>query len=306
MKELAQYEPLTEISANLRFATYRGELEGENVFVKVAANDETRELLLTEATGLVNMRELDMNERFYRTPSVITVTPDYIVTSWADGHPMKDDFKGDDRRVAGHLNYLAELFAFVDSRTSGSLGVTRYNRPGKQHGVDEILAKLESVEYGRHIDAGLVRGIAEYARGAIPGAETRFTNGDLQPSNLLIDTTGKVTVVDCESCSWLWPRHYNIVNFIFNYGSAFEWLRPQLPHFFNDYCQKTGIDASQAVDAFNLSAAMRCLQIIYENLGHHMNMNKTPSAQLSSHLKTYVTAVIQRILSKQLFFQFNP
>lgn len=303
MQELSQYEPLTEIRTNLRFATYRGELEGEPVFIKVAASEKTRENLTAEAAGLMNMGELDPGARFYKTPHVIESTRDYIVTNWADGEPMGKDFHEGNQRVVEHLGYLADLFAFVDSRTNGGSGINRFNRPGKKHGVDDILERLESVNYARHIDAGTMRAIAAYARGTADGVETRFTNGDLQPGNLLIDNSGKVTAVDCESCSWLWPRHYNIVNLIFNYGSSKDWLRPKFAGFFDDYCQKAAASVNQeTIDTCNLSAAMRCLQIVYENLGNVLD-EKPSGVRLTPRFKNYVETTAQRILSGQLFFE---
>lgn len=299
MPTLTDYEPLTVIRKNFRFETYKGVRQDQPVFVKVSTSDKTAHKLLLEATGLINMRELDAKGAYYRVPEVIELGADYIVTSWAEGSPMADDFKEDSPRLTEHLKYLNDLYLFVDSRSNGGVGVTKFTRTDKQDTVDRIQKKLTSAEFNNQIDRQLIDNLANYIREVEPTVETRFTNGDLQPSNLLVAEHGAITVIDCESCSWLWPRHYNLVNFAFNYGWHFPWLRSQLKNMLEEYCRKSELDINNQLDAFNITAAMRSMGILYEFFD--LQIQAGTELKLDAGLKEYVETTARQILDHKLF-----
>ncbi len=68
----------------------------------------------------------------------------------------------------------------------------------------------------------------------------------------------------------------------------------------NTCCRYTGY--KNGAGEPNLSAAMRCLQIVYENLGDVLD-KKPKDVRLKPWLKNYVETTAQRILSGQLFFE---
>ena len=273
------------------------------MFIKQAVDPKLRERLLTEATGLVAMREIDPLEMHYRVPGVIELTSEYIVTEWASGRPMEEDFAaGKGEAIRAHLPYLAQLYAYMDQRSSGSTGITRFNQPGKQSNIDKALEALEKLDFRAHVDGHLVEQMVKYVKRVLPGTVTCFTNGDLQPGNLMIDGTGVPTVIDCETCSWLWPRHYNIVNFICNYGSRYPTLAHDLRDMFTEYCEHVGVVAEESIDAFNVSAAMRSLQIVQEQLTIYEG-DLTEKKTLDPAVRTYVEKIMSNIAAGELFIQ---
>lgn len=299
---LEVYGPLRTIRQTHRFAAFEGKRDGKPVFIKQAVDPKFRERLLTEATGLVAMKEIDPLETLYRVPAVVELTSEYIVTEWASGYPMGEDFSaGKGEAIDAHLPYLAQLYAFIDQRSSGNTGVTRFNQPGKQSNVNKALEALEKLDFRAHIDGPLIEQTVQYITRVLPKTETRFTNGDLQPGNLMIDGKGVPILVDCETCSWLWPRHYNIVNFICNYGSRYPTLARNFRDMFREYCEQSGVTTEESIDAFNVSAAARCLQIVQEQLTVYDDLNEKKS--LDPSLKLYIEKMMGNIAAGEIFLK---
>ena len=296
MKEgrISRYGLLKEVRTNHRFATFQGVLDGGRVFIKQAVNPALQERLLLDAVGHITMRELDRLESVYRVPAIIEVSSDFIVTQWADGAPMQEDFRrGNERVMTNHLAYLLKVYLFIDQRSSGVKGVTRFNLPDEESGITRILDALKKRELHAAISTELVEQTTSYVNKKVNTLETRFTNGDLQPGNILVVSGSMPTLVDCETCSWLWPRHYNIVNFLVNYGIQHPWLMSEFEGMFSEYCRQLEIIPEKTLDAFNVSAAMRCLQMIEENFSDH--------GGISSQTRAYIETIMERIVSDKLF-----
>ncbi len=292
-------EPIRE---NARFSTFKGTYQEKPVFVKVAADTDHQSGIWHEAAGLRDMKEIDIAEKHYRVPEVLYVNNDVIITSWADGELMMDKFtQGEPREINHYLSTLLDLFTYLDSRTTSVVGYTRQNRPGVKNRIDDILEKLDHVTYQSQIDPELVKGTGAFARRIVSRIESRFTHGDLQPGNLMVDEPVNIpTVIDCEHCSWLWPRHYSPVNFVFNYSiKEFPWLRRYLPKFLNDYLSSARIKPEDAVAQLNFSAAMRSLQSIYES------KPGTPDAkfQIPDYHAEFLTNTMKRIVENKLFLE---
>jgi thiamine kinase-like enzyme len=287
------------IRENLRFAIYNGELNGARVFIKTAAKPDLEKAIAVEAAGLQAMYELDPAESHYSTTRVLGITNDSLMTSWAEGSSMVEDFTK--ATAEQHIDTLLDLFSYIDSRTSSGSGVTRFNQPGRENGVDEMLRRLKALDYQKHIDASLVEKTAEYARQHLTTTETRFTHGDLQPGNILIRPNEVPVVIDCESCSWLWPRHYNLVNFAFNYGPRHDtWLPKKLYTAFFAYFDMLQIDPKSMVDQINFSAAMRAMQSINELLGGHTEAGRD---RLPENVRDYLIACMENIIQGRLFVE---
>lgn len=298
---MEKYGPLREIRATHRFLAFEGQLDNRKVFIKQAVDTRLRERLLAEAAGLMAMSEIDPLETQYQVPGLIELNPEYIVTEWASGYPMEEDFtQNRQAAIAAHLPYLAALYSFIDQRSGDGHGMTRFNRPGKKANVKVALDALHELDFERHIDKSLVEQTAVYITRVLPETATRYTNGDLQPGNLLIDGEGVPTVVDCETCSWLWPRHYNIVNFVFNYAAKYPALAHNLRDMFREYCEHIGVVAEESIDAFNVSAAARCLQMVQEQLTAY-GSETTTEKTLDPAVRAYVEATMGRITSGKLF-----
>jgi hypothetical protein len=301
--KLDTFSPLTEIGTTRRFATFKGTYENQPVFIKTAVDPTLKGDLVLEAVGLTNMKELDNFETLYKVPSIIAVSPDYIMTEWALGRPMKDDFEsGNMEMVDTWLSYLVDLYVFIDGKSNGTLGATRFNRPDRKSNVEQALDNLESLNFRDYMDSVMIDRMAAYIPTIIPTTETRFTNGDLQPSNLLVSEEGVPTVVDCESCSWLWPRHYNIVNFIFNYGARYPEMIKKFKDMLHQYCMKLEIDPYASKDAFNISAAMRCLQMVEERLAAQ-SYSQGQNNQFTPRIRTYIESSMARIATGNLFVE---
>jgi len=283
------YQPLTEIRTNKRFSTFEGRRNGERVFIKYPVSDELKGRLVDEAAGLQAMRQLDPNESLYRVPSVIELTDTYIVTEWAEGKLMEEDFKVfNTEAIERHLEYLIRLYAFVDqAAASGVASVEATNTT-----IDKTLARLSSLNFESYVDEKLVQQIAEYIRTQTPHIETKATNGDLQPGNIFVSEGAPPTVVDCESYRDIWPRHYNIINFVFNYGAAYPGLQSALRVMLESYAEKAGVVLKDSTDTFNISAATRTLQMLEERLS---------GEGLSDDAKRYITNAIRNILEGHLF-----
>ena len=260
-----KFTPLSEIRTNHRYATYKGSLDEEPVFIKKVVDPELRNALTHEISGEEKMRNLDSQNKFYFTPKVLEQDSDYIVTEWVDGHLMVDDFEsGDKDKINQHLEYLTNLYAFIDSQESTGIGITRFNQLNQETGVERISKKLKEFTYSQGIDWELVAKISAYITRVLPKTETRFTHGDLQPGNIMLTDNGQTYLIDFESCSDLWPRHYNIMNFIMNYGAKYPALRSDLDLMLASYCSMRGIDYEESKDTFGIAVAMRSLQMIYE------------------------------------------
>lgn len=285
----AKYGSLKEVRINDRFATYSATVEKERVFIKVAVKAELRERLRAEAAGLMAMRELDLGQKFYRVPRVIDLTETYIVTEWATGHTMQSQ---------SHYSYLQKLYAMIDSRSKGETGITRYNQPHERSGVDIFLERMDKVDYTHYFDSKLVKSTADFIRTTLPVTETRFTNGDLQPGNLLVDDS-TIWLIDCETASWLWPRHYNIVNFMFNTASQNDMTIPALHKLFEGYCIDIGLNGIEHIPAFNVSAALRCFGQIIEHLSNQEINTHQPIISPSN--QKYIQESMEKIVAGKLF-----
>lgn len=282
---------------NLRYSVSSGVLDGRPVFIKTAIDPALKAGIANEAAGLKAMRTLDPMQTHYSTPQVLCLTDDTIVTTWADGELMIK--KLDQLTVTQYHHTLIELFLFLDGASPGSVGITRYNRPNEENNVEKTMKQLEGLHYEKHIDHNLVEKTAHYALSHMTTIETRFTHGDLQPNNIIVTPKNQLWVIDCESCDKLWPRHYNLVNFVFNYGVHSDlWRKRSLMSAFDTYFAKLGINPHTIIDQINFSAAMRCLQRINEELGDHTEVGK---GILPVHLHDYLVANMKLITEGQLF-----
>lgn len=146
-----KFTPLSEIRTNHRYATYKGSLDEEPVFIKKVVDPELRNALTHEISGEEKMRNLDSQNKFYFTPKVLEQDSDYIVTEWVDGHLMVDDFEsGDKDKIKQHLEYLTNLYAFIDSQESTGIGITRFNQLNQETGVERISKKTKRI----HVQSG--------------------------------------------------------------------------------------------------------------------------------------------------------
>ena len=288
-----KFNPLFEIQTNHRYATFKGSLGEKSVFIKKAVDPDLRDALAQEISGEEKMRNLDSQNKFYFTPKVLEQDSDYIVTEWVDGHLMVDDFEsGDKDKIKQHLEYLTNLYAFIDSQESTGIGITRFNQPDQETGVERISKKLKEFTYSQGVDWELVAKISAYVTRVLPKTETRFTHGDLQPGNIMLTDNGQTYLIDFESCSDLWPRHYNIMNFIMNYGAKYPALRSDLDLMLASYCNMRGIDYEESKDTFGIAVAMRSLQMIYEWLSEQKR-DGVLSPRLTKEQKDYLVRVLK-------------
>jgi aminoglycoside phosphotransferase (APT) family kinase protein len=267
---IAHYAPLKEIRTNNRFSTFEGVHEGQKVFIKFAVDPKLQKRLSVEASGLKAMRQYDLRGQLYHVPQVVELAEDYIVTEWAVGAPMVDDFNEKDlTKIEADLTFLIEVYALIDRAPSPEINI----KETLYESVDTHLEKLKKLSYETFIDPTIVLGLVEYIKAVAGSVETRSTHGDLHPSNILVAEGSLPAIVDCETYRDSWPRHYNIVNFIFNYCEAYPWLSENAETLLTDYEEKTGVESDDDVDGFNVSAALRCLQMIEEKLASD-DMNK--------------------------------
>lgn len=291
-----KFTPLSEIRTNHRYATFKGSLGEKSVFIKKAVDPELRHALVLETKGEEKMRNLDSQNKFYFTPKVLEQDSDYIATEWVDGHLMVDDFEsGDKDKIKQHLEYLTNLYAFIDSQESTGVGITRFNQLNQETGVERISKKLKEFTYSQGIDWELVAKISAYITRVLPKTETRFTHGDLQPGNIMLTDNGQTYLIDFESCSDLWPRHYNIMNFIMNYGAKYPALRSDLDLMLASYCSMRGIDYEESKDTFGIAVAMRSLQMIYEWLSEQKR-DGVARPQLTKQQREYLKKMQKYII----------
>lgn len=288
-----KFYPITKLQANGRFEIYKGLYRDKPVSIKVCVDKSKKDRLSKELAGLLNMNEIDPKGITYKIPGAIELTSDYIATDWIDGTEMIDDFdRKDIDAINKHLKYLVNLYVFMDQRSNGQTGVTQFNREGFEDTGNSAIIKLKKLNYQEWFDPNLAEQVSKYISDKITDIETRFTNGDLQPGNMIIIKDGGIALIDFETCSWLWPRHYNIVNLVFNYSIKYPWVSDILKAAFIDYCDKLQLNALDNTDAFNISAAARSLQILIEK-------------PKSSEISTYSKDCMNNILSGKLFFKQN-
>ncbi|RYX78649.1 hypothetical protein EON76_02915 [bacterium] len=284
-----RYQPFREIRTNDRFSTFEGLLEDKKVFIKFAADPKLKDRIPLEARGLAAMQQLDPDESYYHVPGVIELGDNYIVTEWANGASMANDFEAMDMdRVDHDLDYLRHLYSFIDHTPMADVNMEDVINKS----VDKSLGNLQALVYEKHVDEALVLKTAEYLRVNGKVIEPRATNGDLQPGNIMIADGYMPTIIDCESYRDTWPRHYNIVNLAFNYGARYPVLRDKLNNMLSSYREGIGISSKSDVVDFNVSAAMRSLQIIEERLTDH---------DFNPEVKDYAESAMRSILAGQLF-----
>ena len=102
----------------------------------------------------------------------------------------------DKDKIKQHLEYLTNLYAFIDSQESTGIGITRFNQLNQETGVERISKKLKEFTYSQGIDWELVAKISAYITRVLPKTETRFTHGDLQPGNIMLTDNGQTYLID--------------------------------------------------------------------------------------------------------------
>lgn len=285
------------ISENERNAYYSAMFDGERVFVK-RIKDPVRFLRESGcAYGFKALFELDPMETFYRVPKILLINPPIIVTSWADGKMMKDRFIADPASALQQFGeQLFGIYQFIDSRALGNHGVTRYNLPGDtEGGLEAMLTRLRATNYKSQLRSDQVDALTDFLRSALSQVETRFADGDLQPSNILCEPSQKVwTIVDGEACSSLWPRHYSAVNFVFNYSHAFPEIAGELHQMLLGYLRACGSQPgdTSTIQLANTSAALRIIGLIIE---------RSTAEGLPEKTKSFVTEAMANILSGKIF-----
>lgn len=287
------------IRKNLRYATYKAVLDDRQVFVKEGVGKKTTSMLWLEAMGLQNMFELDPVGNQYNVPSVIFVSNNTIITSWADGKEMSQDLSSSS--IDGYLDFLISLYVFIDGKTTSSVGTTRWNQPKQKDSIYKIMDKFDELQIEQYIDKEILSSLVNYIKENIGSIETRFTHGDLQPGNILVDGEDLPTVIDCESCSWLWPRHYNLVNLLFNYSlKEKRKFNSQFLEAFQRYFEILRLSPQDHTLQINISAAMRCVGILREHIGGHANEGHN---ELPQEIREFVESVSSKILSNKLFVE---
>ena len=287
---------------NLRFATYKAKLNDTPVFIKISKQAKLHKALFDEAVGLKNMRELDTHEKLYRTPQLIEVAEGILVTSWEEGHLMVEEFNEGNANLETHLEILLALFVYIDSRSTGGIGANRFMQAGKPNGVEKVIGNLTKLNYDQYIESSTLLDLAEFLKPLLGSIETRFTHGDLQPGNILIETKRHVpTIIDCESCSWLWPRHYNIINFIFNYsiGHTHPDMMDRFHEMFSQYLLRLKLEKADVLQQVNVIAGMRALQSVYEHLGDYTD--KREGKPLDNDYTRSILKVAKKIMANEFF-----
>ncbi|MFZ1250167.1 MAG: phosphotransferase [Candidatus Microsaccharimonas sp.] len=285
-----KYQPSNEIRSNQRYAAIEGSFDNHKIFLKYPIDERLKNKLPVEAAGLEAMKALDRNETKFKVPSVIELTDEYIATEWAEGRPMKEDFiQNDFEAVSNDLDYLIQLYAYMDEKALGTDAPTHFNGEAARKLIDE----LRELGAERYVSDSLLESVAQYIDRTSPSIETKPTNGDLQPGNIMVSDGLLPTVIDCEGFRDSWPRHYNVVNFVFNYSVEYPDLVPSLTIFFTNYCKRLNVNPLDNLDTFNISAAMRSLQIFKEHLNGDGIINP--------ELEKYVKNTMLNILEGKLF-----
>ena len=284
----------TVIRKNLRYETYSGNIDNQKVFVKKLVNPNLRNSLLREISGLISMYELDPEEKIYQVPKLISFENDTLITTWVDGLLMLEKFN--EGVVEESVLTLFNLYKYLDSCTTSGIGITRFNKPDKPSNIQVTLERLKSVDIGKYIDEDLILKLGKLLDTNLPKIETRFTHGDLQPGNIIEGSDNKPVIIDCEACSWLYPRHYNIVNFIFNYCMKYE--DSSYLEYLNRYFEYIGMNIEENIDLVNFTAGLRVLHSFDEILLGNTEVAKEHISSLKMDLFKKIT---QNILDEKLF-----
>lgn len=297
--DLEDLNLLSENDAGRCYSARRKGEEQEQVFVKelkgsaLASHIRLQDYLF----GLRAMYELDPAQTRYKIPQVIDLASRSLVLAWADGEPMAKSFeRNPETALETYGAKLFDLFAYIDSKTTSNKGVTRYNRPNKPTKLDGMVDKLKATNYAEHIDVALIDRLIAYLKENLPEVETRFTYGNLQPGKIFVDATTNPetwTLIDCETCSFLWPRHYSAVNFVFNYTHKYPQLSGRLSQLLLEYLRKLQLDPQQpeAIRQINVSAALRCIGLLIEQLQN--------SPILSAGLGQWLSALMWRVVRNE-------
>lgn len=250
------------IRENLRYKTYSGYIDNQRVFIKKIVDPKLKNTVFREIGGLISMYELDPSEKYYQVPQFISFTDDTLMTTWIDGYNMSERFKEETEK---YVQVLFKLYKYLDSRTSSGRGFTRFNHPRKPSNIDRTLERLEGIGIEKHIDKNIILELGDYLNKSVSEVETRFTHGDLQPGNIIITQKEVPAIIDCEACSWLYPRHYNIVNFVFNYCMSYE--DKKYLKYLDEYFKYTEMEIDETVKSLvNFTAGLRSLHILDEIL----------------------------------------
>lgn len=294
--DLPAFEPLEQITANHRFETYRGTYDGKPVFLKIPVEDRLKDRLKNEIEGIQEFYKHDPEGSLYRVPKIIKLHDDYLVTEFISGYQMSLDFdRGDKDKILKDIAFLVDTYLFFDN-FPGGIGNTRFNLPRQKPKTTQILEQLNELDKSMLFDNELARKMIEYIDHIASELETRYTHGDLQPGNVIV-TDGAPVIVDFETCSSTWPRHYNIVNFVINYKQKYPELRDVLADAFWHYCERAGVDPRARVDTFNAIAGMRSIQMMVEMLLDSQRSGEPIEKQAID----YVNANVEAILEDKLF-----
>ncbi len=256
------------VRENQRFATYKALLQGKKVFVKQARTTRLQESIRAELWGLHSFAELARAQTLpFEIPRILFSGTDFLVTTWAPGNPMRITARSMTARE--DIAVLADMFASIDSATRLSRYVpSNYTMAGDgaSDEAERVTNVLSTVPYGDYFDKRVVgKAIAKLRRDiAIPTA--RLTHADLTPQHILRTPGGRTTVIDYDSCSLLWPRFYDVVNYAYNAVVHDVESLALSTELLELYFEQIGESVDRHRRSLNVVAAARGLYSIYEHL----------------------------------------
>lgn len=292
------------IRRNQRFATYEARLDGRRVFVKQAATASMAESLRREIWGLETFGSLAKVAEFpFEVPQVLIVREDLVTTTWAPGVPTRLTKDGEQRLATAES--MAEIYAAIDRATALAGRVTSSFSVADSRGADEAdrLGKvLNEVDYDSRFDRTLIKDTLGVITKGFDDLEARLTHADLVPPHVLRTRSGKLTLIDFDSCSMLWPRFYDVVNCAFNMALVdtvnVDFSRALITNFFEAIDE----DVERHAIALNTIAGVRAVSSCYEYMSQPNALHNT-SQTLTEDRAEAITDALHRIVSGQLFLE---
>ncbi len=286
------------IRKNLRFSTFFAKFGRRKVFVKKANTVKLIKRLYREISGMHILAELDPLKKFYDVPKIIQLDNNTLITTWIEGTPLLDYLENHDF-FSKYIPKLIRIYGFIDERSPSSKGITILNNPKSKPMIDRLLEKISLTKAATLLNKKKILLIANYAKKHLSSLEAKFAHGDLQPANVLIDKKGNFNIIDCESCSFLWPRHYEIVNFVFNYSYIHPDKAIFLKNCIKDYIKNLQMPKEQILQQLNTIAAIRWLSIIVEQLTNHTEI---AHETLAPEKLLQLNHIAENILSEKRYF----
>lgn len=255
------------IQSTERFDTYSAKLKDEQVFVKRAKTEKTKELLagIPKNSQVVNRLGTKSADFTFRAPDIYFQGGEWLVTEWIEGESLGTALVSDPQMVA---DVLSEFLVVFDREKVVDNGFRQIFTPAGLAGrmQERIPKSLRGDQKKILADAkNLFKNLHPFLKPALQDA-------DIKPDHIFPDLKkgGAYILVDSEHLGPQWPRFYDLGN-----NFAKFWVRQQKD--FSNTLLKTFMNQSGLSEGIIFKSLLATL--IVRGISLHWEADYDPGAE---------------------------